>query len=155
MPNRYIRDSINMSSSLAAVTLLAEVLFIHLLLAADDYGRYLAEPLALRGLLFSLRTDLDAERVENALRELEREGMIQRYQADGRLYLWIVNWSKYQRARAKSSKFPAPPSNDAFICKHMQEDAPDIDNDHDNDHDHDHGSDNADSVSEIMRRGAL
>lgn len=153
MPNRYIRDSLNMSSSLAAVTLLAEVLFIHLLLAADDYGRFIAEPLALRGLLFSLRTDLNAEQVEDALRELEQEGMIQRYRADGRLYLWITNWSKYQRARAKASKFPAPPLDNASTCKQMPENVADNDNDSEHESDHDH--DNADSISAIMQRGAL
>lgn len=153
MPNRYIRDSLNMSSSLAAVTLLAEVLFIHLLLAADDYGRFIAEPLALRGLLFSLRTDLNAEQVEDALRELEQEGMIQRYRADGRLYLWITNWSKYQRARAKCSKFPAPNLDDASICKQMQADAADNDNEHD--HGSEHDRDNADSIDAIMRKGSL
>ena len=39
MPNRYIRDSLNMSKSLGAVSLLAEVLFTHLILAADDYEK--------------------------------------------------------------------------------------------------------------------
>ena len=48
MPNRYIRDSLNMSKSLGAVSLLAEVLFTHLILAADDYGRYISEPQMLR-----------------------------------------------------------------------------------------------------------
>ena len=151
MPNRYIRDSINMSSSLAAVSILSEVLFIHLLLAADDYGRFLAEPQALCGLLFSMRTDISIENITEALQELENEGMIQRYQADKRTYLQIVKWSKYQRARAKNSKFPAPVLDAVDTCKQIPENAADNDNESDNDHDHD----NADSISAIMQRGAL
>ena len=153
MPNRYIRDSINMSSSLAAVSILSEVLFIHLLLAADDYGRFLAEPQALCGLLFSMRTDISIENITEALQELENEGMIQRYQADKRTYLQIVKWSKYQRARAKNSKFPAPELDAVDTCKQMQTNAPDNDNEHDHGSEHDH--DNADSINAIMRKGSL
>lgn len=153
MPNRYIRDSLNMSKSLGAVSLLAEVLFTHLILAADDYGRYISEPQMLRGLLFSARPNLNAEQVAGALQELERERMIRQYYANERTYLWIVNWSKYQRARAKCSKFPAPNLDDASICKQMQADATDNDNEHD--HGSEHDRDNADSIDAIMRKGSL
>jgi hypothetical protein len=153
MPNRYIRDSLNMSKSLGAVSLLAEVLFTHLILAADDYGRYISEPQMLRGLLFSARPNLNAEQVAGALQELERERMIRQYYANERTYLWIVNWSKYQRARAKCSKFPAPNLDDASICKQMQADAADNDNEHD--HGSEHDRDNADSIDAIMRKGSL
>lgn len=153
MPNRYIRDSLNMSKSLGAVSLLAEVLFTHLILAADDYGRYISEPQMLRGLLFSARPNLNAEQVAGALQELERERMIRQYYANERTYLWIVNWSKYQRARAKCSKFPAPNLDDASICKQMQADA--VDNDNEHDHGSEHDRDNADSIDAIMRKGSL
>lgn len=153
MPNRYIRDSLNMSKSLGAVSLLAEVLFTHLILAADDYGRYIAEPQMLRGLLFSARPDLNAEQIAGALQELERERMIRQYHANERTYLWIVNWSKYQRARAKASKFPAPNLEDASTCKQMPENVADNDNDSEHESEHDH--DNADTLAAIMRKGSL
>lgn len=155
MPNRYIRDSLNMSKSLGAVSLLAEVLFTHLILAADDYGRYISEPQMLRGLLFSARPDLNAEQVAGALQELERERMIRQYHANERTYLWIVNWKKYQRARAKCSKFPAPNLEDASICKQMPENVADIDHDNDSDNDHDNDHDNADTLAAIMKKGSL
>ena len=49
MPNRYLRDSIRTSRSLSMISWLAEVLFLHLLVAVDDYGRYMAEIPILRG----------------------------------------------------------------------------------------------------------
>ena len=107
----------------------------------------------LRGLLFSARPNLNAEQVAGALQELERERMIRQYHANERTYLWIVNWKKYQRARAKCSKFPASNLEDASICKQMPENV--ADNDNDNEHESERDHDNADTLAAIMKKGSL
>lgn len=122
MPNRYLRDSIRTSRSLSMISWLAEVLFLHLLVAVDDYGRYMAEIPILRGQLFSLRTGLSDEMLSDALSELEKEGVIRRYHANGREYLQIMNWYLYQKPRAKNSKFPDPPFAVPQRCEQMHAD---------------------------------
>ena len=158
MPNRYLRDSIRTSRSLSMISWLAEVLFLHLLVAVDDYGRYMAEIPILRGQLFSLRTGLADEMLSEALGELEKEGVIRRYHANGREYLQIMNWYLYQKPRAKNSKFPDPPFAVPQRCEQMHADVADNDHEGDNDHGNDHGPDSGNakqSVSAILREGAL
>ena len=51
MPNRIIRQSICTSESMAALSWFEQVLFLKLIVSADDYGRYDALPLS--GVRFS------------------------------------------------------------------------------------------------------
>ena len=137
MPNRYLHDSICTSLSLSKVSLTAELLFLHLIVSADDYGRCIAEEPVLLGRLFTLRRDLSGETLMEALRELEDAELVKRYSHDGREYLQITKWFVYNKPRAKKSKCPEPPFAVVGRCKPMQTNAPD----HDNDHGHGHGPD--------------
>ena len=114
MPNRIIHESCRASVSLSKVSYGAECMFWRLLTAADDYGRFEAEnDLILancykRSLLRTLTGDILTWK-----EELEREKVIRLYRHSGKEYGYFVNWTKYQRVRAATSKFPDPRTSDS------------------------------------------
>ena len=96
------------SDSLSRVSLEAITTFTCLVSMADDFGRFDARPRYLLSALFPLRDDVTLEALVKWLAELEAEGVVRFYEVEGRPYLEIPSWSKYQRLRAAQSKFPAP-----------------------------------------------
>lgn len=107
MPNRILSARIHISNSISKLNPLEEVVFIHLIMSCDDYGRYFGDAEILKGHMFPKR-GFSAKQIEDALAKLEAEGMIERYSVDGIKYLALKNWMKYQKPRAKESKHPAP-----------------------------------------------
>ena len=143
MPNRMIRDTIRSSESLARLTGDEERHFFRLILLADDFGRFDARSSVIRAGCYPLMLDIiTQEDVERWTRRLADQdvGILQLYEVEGRVYGAFRAWEKYQRPRAKESKFPAPPekpatddrnsrtsantcgpmSADENICAHMQ-----------------------------------
>lgn len=107
MPNRLLNSRLHISNSIRRLTPLEEVVFIHIILSCDDFGRFYADPEVLRGQLFPGR-NISFKQMEDSLAKLEEENMIVRYSCEGLMYLQLVNWLKYQKPRAKESKYPAP-----------------------------------------------
>jgi hypothetical protein len=115
MPNRLLRDSILASRTLAELSDFAGRLFFHLLVVADDYGRFNSDPEVVRSVCFPLRTDaIRITRIEKALDELILSGIARFYFTDTKVIGEIVNFTKFQAPRAKKSKFSAPRSE--FLC---------------------------------------
>ena len=56
MANRVLRDSLLTNRKLEKLDWFQQTLFIRLILACDDFGRYYAAPDILRGRLFSVPT---------------------------------------------------------------------------------------------------
>ena len=111
MPSRILSQNINVSNSISKLTPLEEVVFLHLLVTCDDYGRFHGDPDIVKGNLFPKRKAITSEQIEKALQKLEAEEMIRRYESGGMTYLELTSWLKFQTPRAKSSKYPGP--NDA------------------------------------------
>ena len=113
MPNRILRESICTSEDVDHLSTQAEVFFYRLIVQADDFGRADGRPAILRARCFPLKlngvTDLD---VATWLKELVGREMVQLYEVAGKPYLQLTGWSKYQRTRADTSKFPDPPTHD-------------------------------------------
>lgn len=109
MANRMLNGEIARSESLSHVSRDAALTFVLLISVADDYGRFDGRPLALLASLYALRNDVDLSDLEGWLQELETEGLIVRYEAEGRRYLSMPAWPKYQRLRNSRSKWPEPP----------------------------------------------
>jgi len=137
MPNRIIKESICMSENLAGLPAEAEVLFYRLIVKADDYGRYYANPKIVSNTCYPLHPP-KASSVERWLKQLVESGLIQIYIGDdGREYLIFLSWGKHQQVRSKKSKFPAPDStcnqmiSDDIKCKQMQANVPVIENEND------------------------
>jgi len=122
VPNRILKESICTSETINQLTDAEEAFFYRLLVICDDYGRMDARPEVLLGRLYPLRIrQMDPDTIAERLAALERVGLLQIYEVDGRPYLQIGTWDKHQQKRAKQSKFPSPPSDDS-ICNQVQSD---------------------------------
>ena len=154
MASRLLSDKICMSESLANISDGAEILFYRLISLADDFGRYYGHPKLIASSCFPFGGVSESD-IKKRLIELKKEGIIAIYKVDGRAYLEICKWSKYQKPRSARSKYPAPtegkPLNtnngdglqqvdtncDEIVtpCNNLQQIARYNDNDNDNDND--------------------
>jgi len=107
MPNRVIKDSIKRSSEIDSLTWFQEVCFYRLMVTADDYGYYYANPVILKSDLFPLKEDVTKASIAEALKRMEEANLIELFENDGKQYLHIKTWDKHQRIRNKTSHFPS------------------------------------------------
>lgn len=83
------------------------LIWIGLVLDADDYGRGEAYPDILGRKFGQASSD-----VEQAMRELETQGLLQCYQVEGRRYYWLPDWNKLQTlSKPTASEFPSAPGD--------------------------------------------
>lgn len=126
MPSRIIHDKCRKSLSLDALSAEAERLFWRLTTAADDYGRFDANPRVLLGECFPYKIEIfKSSEVEKWRDELTREHvpdeppLVRLYTLKGRTYGHFVKWTDYQRDRSQEKqppkpKFPAPEEGELF-----------------------------------------
>lgn len=109
MPNRWLRDSILASRTLADLSDFGERLFFRLIVVADDYGRFNSDPAIVRSVCFPLLTDaIKCSRIEETLDELIRSGIARFYLTEGKVIGELINFTRFQQPRAKKSKFLGP-----------------------------------------------
>ena len=118
MPDRLIRESICSSETLNQLNDFEERFWHRLIVNCDDYGRFDARPEILKARLFPLMEGKTKKDMTGALSKLASVGLVELYEVDGKPFLRVVTWDKYQRVRAKRSKFPDPPTT----CGHMSAD---------------------------------
>ena len=134
MPSRIIKQSICTSESMASLSWFEQILFIRLIVSADDFGRYDARPAIIRGALFPLDDGVTVKAIRDALNKLSTQGMVNLYEVGGRPTLELTAWRKHNKPRAKESKYPGPSEDSRQMqthenkCKQMQADAPVIRN---------------------------
>ena len=116
MPNRILREGLLESEAIDLLDAEAERFFVRLMLRADDFGRYHANPAMLANMLFPLRRDIEPKMVENWLNQCQRAKLLRVYQNDGRCCLEIAKFGG--KPRALQSKFPQPPD----VCEQMHAD---------------------------------
>lgn len=115
MAERVITSSLISSESANNVSDAAERLFSRILVSptTDQWGRRDASLRKLRADCVPL-LDWTDEKLLQSLEELVREGMCELYCVDGRYYLSVSHWDRYQRTitrlRRGRSVYPAPPS---------------------------------------------
>lgn len=108
MPNRVLREGILDSDALGEVSIGAEVLFMRLVVLADDWGRYDGRVSVVCRRAFVNRRSVDEQMTGEWLSELDEARLVVQYEHGGRPYLLIRNFR--QRTRAHGSKYPAPPA---------------------------------------------
>lgn len=114
MPDRIIRDRARSSPTLRQLSDGAERAWWRLTTAADDYGRFDADPDVLLAELFKRRpsswTTAKMRRVVEEWADTD-DPLIHLYQVDGdcRVYGHAVTWTDHQRGRDSKPKFPDPP----------------------------------------------
>ena len=123
MPNRILRESICTSDTIDKLTWFEESLYYRLIVNCDDFGRFDGRTAVVKNRLFPLKENLTPDDVESALQSLVNAGLITLYMSDGKRFLFLPTWSKYQSRRAKVSKYPAPDCNSSsseIICNHVE-----------------------------------
>lgn len=107
MANRVLRDWTT-SDAVDNLSPEAEVFFTRLIMKADDYGSYHANPKLIKSALFPLK-DYTIKQIEIWLKELINSKIVFRYEVDGKEYIRIDNFG--QRLRNMRNTFPQPVDN--------------------------------------------
>lgn len=108
-----------MSPTLMLLSDGAERLFWRLTTVADDFGRFEADPDALRATCFPRAKEMTfrVKTVQAWFEELRACCLVTTYVVNGHQLGFFTTWDKHQRTRAKESKYPAPSSDN--ICGQM------------------------------------
>jgi hypothetical protein len=108
VPNRILRDGINDSERINALSDRAELFYRRLMSLADDFGRAPRSAALLRAKLFPLKLKTWSEDdINAALAECDAQGLIVSYEVDGKQFLEIQNFGQRIRPNVVS-RFPAP-----------------------------------------------
>lgn len=95
------------SDKINSISVHAERFFTRLIMSADDYGCFYADPRLLKANLFPLL--IDSIRETDLLRwmaECQKAGLIVIYEIENKKYVLIINFD--QRLRQKTVRFPLP-----------------------------------------------
>ena len=109
MPSRVIKESIKYSEQIDSLTWFEEVLYYRLIVSADDYGCFDGRAVLIKNELFPLKENVTRKSVQNAVDKLASVGLLCKYTANGKPYLFFPTWEKHQRLRNKHRKYPEPP----------------------------------------------
>lgn len=102
-----LRDSARTSKKLARVNAEAERLYWRLVMVADDFGRFDADPIVIRAQCFPRHGNaINDTTVKSALLDLVLAGLILEYEVNGDVLGQFAKWD--QRVRAEKSRFPGP-----------------------------------------------
>jgi hypothetical protein len=107
MPDRIIRDElVNSSRYLSLSSDTVALLYIHILLTADDFGNAEAHPISLRRITRSPAND---QQIAAMLTELSDHDLIRLYRVESKEFIHIPRYG--QRLRTMKGKHPRPPSS--------------------------------------------
>ena len=125
MPNRILKESVRCSAQIDSISWFAEVVFYRLIVTVDDYGCADGRAVWLRSQMFQTREDVSAETIKSAIDELEKAGLLRKYEVSGKPFLCLPSWEKHQRIRTKRRKFPPPPGDSLTSCGNLPQSAAD------------------------------
>jgi hypothetical protein len=108
MARRMIDDSMWANERFAEMPMGARLLQIGIINHADDQGRMKANPIYLRAQVFPY-DDVSPKQIHEWLTLMATNGTIILFEVDGRAYLQLTNWWRYQSLQyAQPSQFPRP-----------------------------------------------
>lgn len=117
MPSRVVRgDNLLESGRYMALPDELKVFYVHVLLAADDFGLLSLAPLIVRRLFAKAPTEARVIRLAKALEEVD---LVRIFEVDGVFYLFVPRFS--QRMKSFRSKCPMPPAELYADDKHATE----------------------------------
>lgn len=108
MAQRLLRDWTD-SEKMNSLSQGAECLFVRLMMKADDFGSFHANPKLVKSLCFPLKDYRESD-ITRWMNELQKSGLIAFYEAESKRYLNILNFG--QRLRNMRNAFPQPPEFD-------------------------------------------
>ena len=123
---RTLKPEFFRSRSLAKCGVWSRLTFQGLWAEADDHGHGIADALLLKGSIWPLDKNIDANEVEMHLIELADTGHITLYEVEGERFYEVINWEKHQAAayRRGQALHPYPPGRTplhADVCKNVLE----------------------------------
>jgi len=96
---------------MARVSARAERTFVRLWTHCDDAGRCVYNAMLFKAALYPLHEDVSVADIEADIAELESagDGLVMRYEVDGKRYLCVRSWAEFQHPqRPSKSKHPEP-----------------------------------------------
>jgi hypothetical protein len=111
MPNRILRDWTD-SEKMNNLTPQGERFFTRLIMKADDFGCFHANPKLLKAALFPLSDDVKDIDLAKWLNDCAKAELLQVYKVAGKMYLQITDFG--QRLRQSRAKFPQPQEADVL-----------------------------------------
>jgi hypothetical protein len=105
MAKRLLRDWTD-SEIMDSISIEAEVFFTRLIMKADDYGSYHANPKLLKAALFPLKEMVTFKDIGNWVWECIQADLIFLYESEGKEYIRINKFD--QRLQNKRNAFPHP-----------------------------------------------
>jgi len=122
MPNRILRDWTD-SDRVNQLSTEAEVFFVRLIMKADDYGVFYAEPNRIKSACYPLKDSIRSTDISRWQEECLAAGLVRCFEASGCRYMCITNFG--QRLRQMRRKFPAPPVSDlSATCQQVVSESP-------------------------------
>lgn len=106
MPDRIIRDELLTSERYWSVGIEAQRLFVHLILSADELGRFSGKNYTIRAACYP-GIAVDPKLIEKLICDLADADLIRLYEVGSQRYIFIPRYK--QRLRAKNSYLPSPP----------------------------------------------
>jgi len=109
---RMVSSSITTSLKVNSMTIPARLLYTWMLTRADDHGRLEGDPLHIKANVFPM-TDFTGVQIAEFLNEMVKADLIIWYVAEGKCYIQINDWDKYQTFHGitrSESKLPKPTS---------------------------------------------
>lgn len=112
MPDRILRESIRTSDTLARLTAFQELCFLHLIVTVDDNGTHDARPNILAKALFPARNSIRPAQIADTLRALSDAELVDLYEVEGKPFVRLRTWDRYQETRqgSKRSSDPGAPT---------------------------------------------
>lgn len=112
MPQRFLKPGITTSRKWNSLDWFSQSFYTRIITIVDDFGRFEADTLILRGVCFPLGDQIGEPvpmtTVENSCEQMSATGIIMFYRVSeengGKSYLQVTNWS--ERPRSAKSKFP-------------------------------------------------
>ena len=87
-------------------------LWIGMILEADDEGRLVAEPAALRSQIYPYMPHLRLKRIQDGLAALNQTKLVRIYTVDDTQYAWFPSWHDHQVVnKPRPSRLPAYPDS--------------------------------------------
>lgn len=87
----------------------ARLLFLVMLCFCDDQGVHQDSMKQLRAEVFPADDDMTVDKVGGLVGELVEHGLLVRFKADGKRYLFVTGWSKHQKVDRPNNRHPSPP----------------------------------------------
>jgi hypothetical protein len=111
---RMIARNVATSKKISCVSEFAEIVWYRSQPFADDFGRLTADPEVLRATIIPMGRrgkQVGLGRIEDALEELERAGLLYRYSVNGDTYMEFTNFDKFQTMKSDrnpKAEYPEP-----------------------------------------------